>query len=265
MKCTNCGYENDLAFDVCPVCNQKATPALNPEAPVSPLAARLKGLFSDTLFLVICILMTVSVGIGVIGANFDVIKILYTVFLWLCYVNCRGDIIESRYVRNLSGTVYASYVITNVVLGILAVCGIIVGAIMPIVAANAEIMNFIKNELAEELGELTETLIPLIASSGILLIIFTVIACGIGFVINFLGRRAIHRFIKSQYVALDCGMEDTAYLGAAKGWLMAFGVLSAVGALSSIGDFGALLANGSYAAALIIGSILIGRHYSANN
>ena len=265
MKCTNCGYESDLAYDVCPVCNSRVTPTLNPEAPVSPLAARLKGLFNDTLFLVVCILMTVSVGIGVLNTNFDVIKILYTVFLWLCYVNCRGDIIESRYIRNISGTVYASYVITNVAIGIIAVCGIIVGALMPVVAANIEFMDTLKGELSAQLGSYADWIVPLIASSGILLIIVAVVACGIGFVINFLGRRVIHRFIKAQYVALDCATENNADLGAAKGWLMAFGILSAVGALSSIGDFAALLANGSYAAALIIGSVLIGRHYSANN
>ena len=256
MKCTNCGYETDKEISVCPVCNRPIAPSSSFSAS-SPLAAKLSALFNDPLFLVVCILVTVSAGLGVLSASFDVLKILYSVVLWLIYVNCRGGNVDAKYIRNLSGTVYASYIVTNITAVIGGICGVIGGILLPI-AAESELVSDLLDAL--DIGASFLPALGLFAATAWLIIIFSVIICGVILVFNYLGRRRIHAFLKAQHIALSCGGENYADLDGAKTWLMVLGVFTGVSALSSSGLDG-LLSTACFAAALIIGSLLLGRHF----
>lgn len=279
MKCIHCGFESE-GYAFCPHCGRalpqapEAQPAA--EAPVEPTenaglaAAHILQVLKDPLFLVVCILLSVTCVLQISVGGLPILQILAVIFLWLTYAKSRSDVPDREQLRNLSGTAYANYVIMNVASILTAVGGIMFLVSAGIVEALAEPGYDLLTELELDLdlgalfpvsnmdpGKLAASIFT---GMGIIFIVVAVVM----FILNLKGMRPIHRFAKSLYQSLDADQLQFENCGKAGTWLMVFGIFCGISAVSSLSDlyYTAFLADGTQAAALIIASVLVKRYFS---
>lgn len=278
MKCNNCGFEYQENFEYCPNCgapkavefpNGQQPPTAEPVS-LNPAADKVLAALKDKAFLAICRLLTVSCVLALDG-GFPLISILITIFLWLTYNSAQKGFANENHLRSISGTVYASYVITNVVCGMLIVCGVLFGALVAITAGTAEfaegfdaaISQYDLGEYAFSYADIPQELFGIV---GLLIGVAFVIVAVIMLVINILGMRKIHRFAKSVYMGIMFQNPNFENPRAAKNWLLFFGICSAIAAVFSISsETVAALASGCDAAAAIIASVLINKYLVENH
>lgn len=264
MKCNECGYESELGFSYCPGCGAGPQPAAVSQntAAMTVLAA-----LKDNLFLVLCILMSASCILSLAADSLPLISILTTVFLWLVYAQSRKDIADAKQLRNVSGTVYAQYVLNNVLAVLLLVVGVILAAAFGIIAENPDLMDALLGdvmEIEESAFAVSEMLAAL--SGGILMVVFAIAAILIA-VINIFSIRYIHRFAKSVYQSIQTGVLELKHVSATRGWLIVFAVCSGINALSALADDGlvASLSSVISCAVCIIAVILINKYLNPEN
>lgn len=245
MKCTQCGFEQELDFRFCPTCGAEqpsaaacaaeavpaSIPAVQTDTPVAPILSALK----DSLFFLICILVTGNAVLNLGNGGLPVLEILFSVFLWLTYAKAKKDVVDPGHLRCVSGTVYASYVVTNVV----AICCIVCGALVFLFAGSAAFGTAFWAELLNELDLAADTEILFLAEEmgGLFLVVFGVIFLLVGvlvLVLNILSTRKIHRFAKSVYQAAQGSTAGLVHAKTAGTWLLVMGILCAI---SSLGSF----------------------------
>lgn len=269
MKCNNCGFESEKDFEYCMNCGAAANKSAVPVEAVSlnPVADKVMNALKDNLFLVLCILVSASCVLSIAAGNLPLINILITVFLWLTYADAQKGFANEKHLRNISGTVYASYVITNVACGILIACGVLLGAIVGLFANTPEFISELEAALSEyDLSEFGINMADIPQGFGLimgLIIAFVFIAVAvIVLIFNILGMKKIHRFAKSVYQGIMYQNPNFENPRATKNWLLFFGICSAISAVSSLtgGSFTAALSTGCAAASEIIAYILIDKH-----
>lgn len=263
MKCTQCGYETDQSFQYCPNCGAVILPKTVSR---NPAADKILSLLKDNLFLVICILVSANCGLSIVWGDLPLLSVLLTVFLWLTFAQSRKDIADPKYLRDISGTVYASYVINYVVFILLFVVGILLSLVLGFFAKDPNMFY----PYIEYIGEfdLEGFLIPgmslaelILSISGWVIIAAAAVISLVGILINALGLRKIHRMVKSVYVSILSGNLRIEKANAAKNWLFVFGAFSALSAASAlVGDPRLGIAEGCNAAAMILGGILVRKH-----
>ena len=265
MKCNRCGFETQEDFNFCPVCSEAQTPA--EPVSINPAADRVMPALKDGMFLSVCVLLSAYCVLSLATGAIPIIQILATVFLWLTFAESGKGFVSENHLRCVSGTVYAGYIVNNVVFGIVGVCGAFLGAVLSWLAGTAEFEELLAEILYDADVSLADIdLIDILLSLGGWLIGFVfVVAAAIGLTVNILGMRKIHRFIKSTYQSVTYGAINFENPNGAKFWLMFFGVCSAISAVSSLATAQpiAAIANGCMAAAQIIGSVLIKKHITA--
>lgn len=255
MKCHQCGFESELDYPVCPQCQAQLQ--------VNPAARHILQALKDSLFLVICVLFSVSVVISLVAGSLSVPSILIVVFLWLTYAQSRKDIADAKHLRCVSGAVYANYVITYVMAGVLLVLGLICAAAIGLLSSDTALMESVISGLADmNLGELSAVLafIP----SAVIAVVF-VIAAGIIVAVNIFSMRYIHRFAQSVYKSIEAGALNIKHANTAKIWLFIFGGASAFNCLTSLSNeqISLFLSSGADAAACIIAGLLIRKYFTA--
>ncbi len=265
MKCPHCEYERNEAFAFCPMCGKSST--REEQITVCP-TPRILSLIKDDLFLVLCILLTVGVGCSLLYGGLNVIFVLITVFAWLTYAGGKKNIVEHKHIRVISGSVYAVYVINNVLAIITAICGVFytVSLFIPAILGEFNIEDFISINLpTEEYGLLALipfTLVALISALAMVLGFILIILAIVMLILNVAGVKKTHQLIKSIYQSAELGEENIIGANKVGAWLTVFAVISILSAISSIGNtnlFG-FLSDGSFAAVYIIFSILIGKY-----
>lgn len=258
MKCMNCGFEAQENFDFCPNCGRQT--AVAEPVSLNPAADGILFALKDKLFLLICIFMSAATVFSLAEGTVNIINILLCVFLWLVYAGaCKGEA-DVAHLRNVSGTVYAYYVIVYVVCGIL----LVVGGLCAFLFAGNNMFAEIFEEIVFETG-LGQDIINIVSgiSGAIIFIVFAIIAI-IGIAINALAIGKIHRFAKSVYMSADCGELRLEKVSAAKNWLLAFGIISIISAGNGLlnGVFVSAVASGAVGVAEILSSVLIGKYLS---
>lgn len=258
MKCNECGYESEQGFSYCPSCGAGPQPAMVSQnvAAMTVLAA-----LKDNLFLVLCILMSASCILSLAADSLPLISILTTVFLWLVYAQSRKDIADAKQLRNVSGTIYAQYVLNNVLAVILLVVGVIFALAFGILAENPDFTDYMGYIMEIDEDSLAIAEILTAVSGGIIMVIFAIAAIVIA-VINIFSIRYIHRFAKSVYQSIQTGVLELKHVGATRGWLIAFAVCSGISALSSLAVDGlaASLSSAIGCAICIIAVMLINKY-----
>lgn len=254
MKCTKCGFESELDHPVCPQCQAEIRP--------NPAAQKILRALRDPLFLVICILMSISCAVSLAADALPLISILITVFLWLTYAQSRKEIADAKHLRCISGAVYANYVITYVVAGLIVIVGIIFTVAFGLIAGNPDFLETFFSELIDvDFAAYSQalTLIP----SGIILVVFVFIAA-ILVVINIFALRYIHRFAQSVYQSIEAGVLSLKHVTTTKVWMFIIGGLSAVSCLSNLANdaFEAFLSSASSGAICILAGLLIHKYFS---
>ena len=259
MKCTNCGFESPEGVNSCANCGTALKQGLVSR---NEAADKIVGVLKDKLFLVICILLSVSLGLGILAGAFNIITLLLVIFLWMVYGNSTKDVVDTKNLRRVSGTVYASYVINNIVFVLFAVLGVVIGLVFDALAKEAEFIAMLEKELAAVNLEIDAAQIIefLLGGFGWLIAGVFLFVAVVGLVINICGFRKIHRLAKSVYQSVD--MADLSLIkkaNGAKNWLWVFGVCSAISMLSA-GDWTVMVSSGCSAAACILAAILVNRY-----
>lgn len=264
MQCPQCGYDNPIPQQFCPNCGANTQMPMQNNA-TAPILAILK----DNLFMVLCILVSAGSVLSLSVGSIPLLSILAAVFLWLAYTKASKDEASAEQLRNLSGTVYAHYIITFVIAALVTVFGLLFSLGLSIIFQDPAMIEEIIRQVGMESGldsydmaqvrQVFEVLGTIPAS------FFTVIFIMVGvavIVLNIFSIRYIHRFIKSVYMSLQNGRLELDCVKAAKTWLWIYGIFSAVSALGSLGDAVTMvsaLATGCNAATYIIAAILVGK------
>ncbi len=265
MKCPHCSYERDTAFAFCPKCGKSSTREAEPVV-ICP-TPRILAFIKDDLFLTICILLTAGIGCSMLFSGLNVIFVLITIFAWLTYAGGRKNVVEHKHIKIISGTVYANYVINNVLAVITAVCGILytLALSIPTILGGFNIEELIsENIISENYGLLSIIPVTMVALISALAMVLGFILIAIAILIlifNLAGVKKVHRFVKSLYNSAEIGEENIIDANKVRPWLIVFAVISCLSGLSYIDSniFG-LLSEGCFAAVYIILNILIGKH-----
>lgn len=261
MKCPHCDYERTKAFAYCPKCGK---PSTRDDEPVDVCPTpRILSFIKDDLFFVVCILLTAGVGCTMLSGGFNALTLLITIFAWLTYVGGRKNVVEHKHIKVISGSVYAIYVIKNI-LGVLVIlCGIVYSLMMlglPLLS-GLNIEEFITDELG-----------PMIMVSGAVLALISAMAMFLGailialgiltLILNVAGRKKLHALIQSIYKNAEAGEENLVGVNKAQPWIIIFAVLLILSAVSYItnGNIFGFLSESAFAAALIICNILVSKH-----
>ena len=263
MKCPNCGFEFQDDFKFCTNCGTEVKAAESQW--VNPLVNKVLSAVKDNMFLAICILMTVSSALSVIGGGLPVINILITIFIWLTYTQALKGIADQNHLRSLSGSVYASYVVGNVTTIIFIVCGVVIAFLLGLLANGTELFNALESELGSIYPDNLDPAGILLEIGGWIIGFVFVLIGASGLVINVLGMKKIHGFVKSIYQGLSLPYGEASNPHGAKNWLIFFGVCSALSALSSLlTNPLAAIASGCTAAAIILAVVLINKYFLSN-
>ena len=253
MKCTNCGFESEMDYPVCPQCQAQLQ--------ANPAAEKILGILKDSLFLAVCILMSAVCGLSFIAGSVPLINVLITIFLWLTYAQSKKGIADPKHLRCISGAVYANYVITYVLAGLVALMGVIFGAVFDMAFSDANMID----SIVSGLGDVDVSLVTDLLSTlpGIIVTVAFILAAAIIIVLNVFSLRYIHRFAKSVYQSVEAGKLELKHTGAAKIWLFIYGGFTVIAFLTNLGgDLIPALCSAAEAAAAIIAGILINKHFS---
>lgn len=257
MKCYQCGYESEQDFTYCPSCGFAAPTQAVSQTGTHPILSALK----DPLFLVLCILMSVSCIFSLAAGSVPLINILITVFLWLTYAQARKDVADAKHLRCVSGAVYAEYVIVYVVAGLMAVMGLIFAVALGSIAGNPGFLEGLVSGFVD-LDEEIMSVLPIISSlsGGIIAVAFLFVAA-IMVVFNIFSLRYIHRFAQSVYQSVEKNSLELVHANATKGWLIALTVFSGIGVLGSLGNLTAMIANASTFCTTLFPVLLINKYF----
>lgn len=257
MRCRKCGCDNNINARFCQSCGSVLAFHQN------YLAEKIILLLKDGLFMALCILYSISAAFSLVNVRIStVIGILMTIFLWLIFAQSRNGSIDSRYMRYISGTIYASYVIRWVICCVVILCGLLL-AVLSFSISTGDLWNMfdfdIKSYIDDYLGVfnfITGSYLLLVSA---VLMIFAVI----GIILNVLGWRSIHCFAKSVYGTFENARVYIVKRRAAQNWLMMFGILDAIYAVFdlAVGNIALFMDEGCLSAAFIIGSILVGKYF----
>lgn len=260
MKCSNCGYEIEETFEVCPRCQTQMV--------VKPAAKRILPALHDKWFLALCLLMSVSCLLGLSGGGVPVIQILLTVFLWLTHSQSHKGIADERHLRCISGTVYAEYVIQYVAAILVGVLGVIFALVFSYLANDPAFMETLASAVVdEEFAYVIDTFAFVLTEVPSVVIAIICIAAGVLVIlVNIFILRYIHRFAQSIYKSLEGWELDLVHTNAAMVSLFVLGGFSAVSGLSALfgGELFGLFSNGVSAAVNIIAGLLIRKYFSSD-
>ena len=231
--------------------------------PVQTVADKVLPALKDSLFLVICILMSVVSLISLSLGNLPVIEILATVFLWLTYAQATKGIVDTKHLRCISGTVYAQYVITYVVAGLIFVAGIIIAAAFSFVMQDPSLAGSIQSVFLE-LDDTAAVLASLLlAGSGVIVMVVFAVCAGLVILVNIFMIRYIHRFIKSVYTSVNANALELKYVTAASVCLFIISGCSGISALTALPSVTSMLYNGTTCATCILAGLLIRKYFSS--
>lgn len=273
MKCTNCNFETTQDFTYCPNCGsaQNSEPVAEPVS-LNPAADKIFALLKDNLFLVVCILITVSAATSVINGAIPLFTILIAIFLWCIYSSAQKGFVNENQLRNISGTVYASYIVTNVLAGIFVFLGLLMSAMSSFLSSLklSDILNELSLEFNEFDVDISDFLYDLpqniVSIIGILSAITFIFIAAVILIFNILGVRKIHRFIKSVYMGVMYQNPNFEKVNAARNWILVFAIFSGISALFSLtGGLLTFASTGTQSVAMILVYILIDKYLTVKN
>ena len=276
MKCSYCGFESAKDYQYCPQCgtviekNEQdfySTPQseYSYEQPTPQPEHAITTALKDKLFLVACVLVSVCCGLTILNYELPLLRIILAVFLWIAYAQAKSNTLNPSHVRNISGTVYASYILNNVLGVLFIIFGLLFSFVFSMITSNQEMLDLFYEELETKGGsEIVELFSQYIAPfAGFIGIAISVIGIII-IVLNIIGRKTIHKFVKSIYMNMGMPTEQIQKISKAQVWLIVFGVFYAISALSSASAMNPtlMLSDLSFAAALIVIAILVKKYFS---
>ncbi len=212
-------------------------PVYRPQAPMgNPVGRKFREICSQTSFLVMAALFSISWIIGLFELDFDmgliavlninILLLLGVIGLWVTYASAKGNAspFSSGGIKFISGTVFAARILIWVAVGLLAVLLVI----FLVLADSAEdIMRWLYYDLPYGVGSL-------VRGGMLVYAIIILVAIAIMVVLNVTCYTYINNFTRSCYLSAESGRASFARVHATKCWLIALGVLSAISAIIAI-------------------------------
>ena len=262
MKCTNCGFESEQNGAFCPNCGAAVQTAMVRE---NPAGRKVLSALKDPLFLVICILMSAACVLSLAADSLPLLKILFSVFLWLVYAQSRKDSVDVKHLRCVSGVAFAQYIITYVLAGLVLLLGAGGAAVLAVLTDEADFVVPVLGESVDAVTEEGMLKVMELLSGGFFVLLFVLLAA-IVVVTNLFTMRYIHGFAKSVYQSVEAGALKLKYATATPVVLFVLGGISAVSCLSATasGEILLVLTGAADSAAPIIAGLLI-RKYLSND
>lgn len=255
MKCVNCGHDNEENARFCQGCGAAL------ETNRNSLSELMLQLLNDNMFMVLCILLSVSVGFSLITANFSVVNILMTIFLWLVFAQSKEGNSSPKHMRCVSGTIFASYIIQWVLCCIYALTGLFFTVLY--FMSKDRLWEAFYSEFGSYFGKYFGVFNSVADVVLILFSIGLIIMAIVGACLNAFGRRTIHRFAQSLYKNLEYGQANVVKCGAAQAWMIVYGVINALSAALSLsgGNLSTFLEKGCMSTVFIMGSVLVNKYF----
>lgn len=251
--------------------------------------ARLIEALSSPLFLTLAVLLSVVTGASLIGGSINILYLLSMIGAWLVYTSAKKYELNDKGLALISGTSKAAKIICLVVSIFLIVMAVVFafgvsGIIseLPEKLTAESIMNTIDETMAKgnlKLDKYTydtvqKALIEIEKAMGttnisvffsVLLITLVAVMFVVGvvtLVLSLTFYKTLHKFNKSVCERARMGAEIKK-ASSLRVWLMVFGIISGIGALSSISAFYLVGSAASLAQAgvYIVGSIWIGKYF----
>lgn len=270
MKCRHCGNESAEQFSFCPSCGSPVTDSCDElcverqETVNTNVASnRILNAFKDNLFLVLCICYTVATALGMFGDGLNILNALISVFLWLVFSESKKNAVQVNLLKNISGAVYAKYIIVKIASVLLAICGVLGGVLIAVFGDKVGEKFVASANLVD--AEIVETIFSMSAAVvGLMLAIVCLITAVILFTFNILSTRNIHQFAKSIYKSVESGTLNIVKCKTTHNWLLIFGILSAISTFTNLASFdiAGALSSGGIAVAEIIASVLVKKYFS---
>lgn len=221
MKCNNCGFENNHDANFCLSCKTELT---KQPATLTPFAQTVHSALTDKLFLALCIAVSAVAVFSLFSQGINLLAVLATIFLWILFSKAKKGNVDVKNMRNISGTVYAGYVIICIeaivvtVLGSLSLIAAIVGIAGTFSASNWLIPS----------DEFEAFLNWLVAVPTLVLSLFI-------FLVNVRALRKIHRFAKATYQGVDNSDTDVTRLAkSTKTWLWVLAIICALSGIANL-------------------------------
>ena len=267
MKCNNCGFEYEDSLKVCPNCEPNPLPVA---ISLNPAADKVSAAITDSLFVVMCILMSASCLFSLFVGGLPVLNILFTIFMWLSYAQARKGILDSTHLRSLSGTTFAVYVINFVSAGCIAFIGFICTFVLGTISQTPDLLEEIKNAIELENPVIVNQAISIIANYGVIIGVIIVIIAVLMIVLNIFSYNKIHKFAKSVYQSVDMNNIGFQNAKAAKVWLYIIAVFTVVSAVidmqsSDFKTLSYLISEICTALTAIFAGVLIGKYLQEEN
>lgn len=229
MKCTNCGYESQEDFTYCASCGTKAQ-----IDNTSSITNKFLTILKDKLFLMLCIFLSVYCVFSIAGGAIPIIVILACVFGWIAYAKAQKNTLDYDQIKNLSGCLYAQYVVTNVVSIICIVVGILLIVFAGALSTASDLIFSLANEFNVYLWDLGDTAQEVAMFIGYIAGAVLLVVGVLFLLINVLGIRKIHKFTKSIHTSIKTQVEDYKCVKSAKKWLYFFAILSGISLVSTL-------------------------------
>ena len=274
MICQRCGHENDLGAIYCTACGEPFAP---PPQIHNPVSSRFLALFRDKLFLVLCVLISVSIGANFLaGAGLSITGAIILGFLWALYADAKKSVVKSSNIRVISGTLFAEFILDIVGAVACVLMGVLFAAASVFLnglSADSEVAAAILQALKEANFYLKVSGFSVPISwqtvKGLLWISSAIMLFGAleMIVVYAIGYRKLNRLTKSAYKGVESGELEIAGLGGVKVWLVLFAVvngLSAMLKLLSLDLFG-VASDATKIAAIIVAIKLMENHLSTEN
>lgn len=246
MFCNKCGRQCADGEQYCPQCGN----TLVQNAGSGTVAQAFVTAFNDPLFMVMCILATVSV----LGSLYNV---LFAIFMWLIFAKAKSNVCDTNSMRCVSGTVFALTVIFWVAVGLVALSGVLC------LAAGDAIGEAFR--YAAEIGadlDILEGIMGLTGSFvGAILCVVMLIYAGVFALINVFVLMPSHKLAKSMYQSAQNGvmmLERAKYTSIA---MLVIGILNAVNTLFGIDSITSLIFGLCGAAVWIIAFVWIKKYF----
>ncbi|MBR5451706.1 MAG: hypothetical protein IKV36_01790 [Clostridia bacterium] len=250
MICKKCKNQIPDGSLYCPVCGEPQTQPDTTNINGMPSAiAGLVSLFSDKLFFVATILMTVSAAAGFVGGGIPVFYILIAIAMWMAYAAVKNKNVMGlgTPLKMFSGISLAEYILGWVVTGCFGL-----GGISMLLGGAA--LGTVTNEYLKYIGDFSD-IMPNQEVGGIVIAIF-----GIAFIIGAVAVALLNVFVvgkmrktaKSVLVTFQTGIDQIVNLKLTKVCMLILGIISGISALSSLPNAPLAFVSESCSAAVMI-------------
>ena len=284
MFCPKCGQSLPEGAVFCPACGFNMAQGFdspNPESAPAPDVVypldKAKKTLTDPLFLAIAILLSIAAVANVFYAGINILLVLIVVGVWMAYSGATGEDtgLIGKGISLTSVSVKIEYILVNVGIGLIVFCGIILFVVFAnigdLAALSYESIEQAASDMGiyfdaePELAELLHKLFTVMANlSGVVIgaifFVITLICAGIALLYNILFTRRFSKFLSNASRAVKEGKIVEISNRRCANWIMAYGIITAIEALSAFSSYSnlfALISTGCIAASCIMASIMM--------